>query len=192
MDKKEHDQIACDNQQHPQASTKQSVMTTKGIEDAGDVTEWREAIDDDATGLIWDLRFKYLNGCSDEKGADKILVHYFDQLKDWIRVAEKLNQWHEMEEMRSLGNRALTFLRAQRSFISKGAKIADVLTIIDAERGDFLDKAVEKASKKFTWGNSHNSMKAPFSRQRRQGSRETKTTETQRQSIRKDCNSKSI
>ena len=123
-------------------------FTTKRIEDSKDVLQWKDAIEEDATGLIRDLRFKYTNGCTTVKPGDRVLLAYFEMLVDWIRVAEQVNSWEGMPEMVSLGNRSLSLLRVQQGYVVRGARLSDVLTEMEANQHDYIDRSIQKASKK--------------------------------------------
>ena len=136
--------------QAPQAHAK-VVFTTTRVEDRKDVLQWREAIEEDATGFIRDLRFKYTSGCTTAKPGDRVLLAYFEMLVDWIRVAEQVDSWEEMPEMVSLGNRGLSLLRAQQGYVVQGARLSDVLTEMEAKESDNMDKSIIKASKKKSW-----------------------------------------
>ena len=131
------------------------IFMTKNIVNSGDVSSWVEIIaEGEATNLIRDLQQRYMNGIGRVKPGDKILHHYFEQLCDWIRVAERVTLWQEMDEMVSLGNRILTTLRMQTGWIDRGLKMADIITELEVDDNDRLSKAmlnVEKKKRPFTW-----------------------------------------
>ena len=58
------------------------------------------------------------------------------------------NSWEGMPEMVSLGNRSLSLLRVQQGYVVRGARLSDVLTEMEANQHDYIDRSIQKASKK--------------------------------------------
>ncbi|KAJ9462535.1 hypothetical protein DIPPA_25588 [Diplonema papillatum] len=111
--------------------------------EATDVFAWRDAMRDDAEGLVRDLETAYVAGRQHMPGGDQ-LVSAFSMLRCFVLANAQTDNWDRSAELLRLGNELLLNVRLQRMYVERGLSRKALLREVQHQSDDPLEKAAAK------------------------------------------------